>query len=146
MASPMYWEGLSARDRKHSYLDSDLCVILDQSYFMRGLINIPVIGREDVFHWGVWVSLSKPNFERAIEVYEKPGREREPPYFGWLSNDLAPHYPSTVNLKAQLHTRPIGLRPLIELEPTDHPLAMEQREGISIERVERLARSILHDT
>lgn len=26
-------------------------------------------------------------------------------------------------------TRPVGRRPIIELEPTDHPLAVEQRTG-----------------
>ncbi len=29
----------------------------------------------------------------------------------------------------------LGIRPSIELEPTDHPLAKEQRDGITWERV-----------
>jgi hypothetical protein len=28
-----------------------------------------------------------------------------------------------------------SVRPYIELEPTDHPLAVEQRNGISVDRV-----------
>jgi hypothetical protein len=32
-----------------------------------------------------------------------------------------------------------GNRPSIELEPTDHALAIEQRQGISIKRVEEIA-------
>jgi hypothetical protein len=144
MDSPVYWASLSWWDRRKSHLDSDLCVIKNEHFFMKGLIYIPVIGREEIFHWGVWVSLSDENFKRAIEVYEQPGRENEPPYFGWLSNDLVPHYPSTLNLKANLHTQPVGQRPLIELEPIDHPLAVEQRQGITMARVEELGRAILH--
>ncbi|MGL9623950.1 DUF2199 domain-containing protein [Bradyrhizobium sp. U531] len=42
-----------------------------------------------------------------------------------------PLYPRTENLKTRLHLRN-GFRPYIELEPTDHPLALEQRLGISV--------------
>jgi hypothetical protein len=34
-------------------LSSDQCVIRGQHLFVRGLIEIPVIGSEDVFSWGV---------------------------------------------------------------------------------------------
>ena len=61
----------------------------------------------------------------------------------WLSTSL-PCYPDTLNLKAQVQTRPLGMRPYVELEPTDHPLAMEQRTGISIERVREIAECVLH--
>jgi hypothetical protein len=65
------------------------------------------------------------------------GREQElEPMFGWLSTSI-PCYPETINLKTMVHTRSVGVRPYIELEPTEHqhPLAIEQREGIAIERV-----------
>jgi hypothetical protein len=38
----------------------------------------------------------------------------------------------------------LGIVPYIELEPTDHPLALEQREGITMERVKELAMLYLH--
>jgi hypothetical protein len=40
-----------------------------------------------------------------------------------------------LSLKTMVHTQPVGVRPSIELEPTDHPLAIEQREGITVARV-----------
>ena len=46
-----------------------------------------------------------------------------------------PLYPSTENLKTRVHLRDDGARPYIELEPTDHPLAVEQRNGITADRV-----------
>jgi hypothetical protein len=52
--------------------------------------------------------------------------------FGWFSNQV-PGYPDTLNLKCDVSPRDDGMRPLITLEPTDHPLAVQQREGISFE-------------
>ncbi|MFI0986366.1 DUF2199 domain-containing protein [Streptomyces exfoliatus] len=97
----------------------------------------------DTFSWGVWVSLSEENFARTHDLWDDPAREQEPPYFGWLSTEL-PVYPhSTLQLKTHVHTRAVGQRPLIELEPTDHPLAVEQREGITTSRVRELADLLL---
>jgi hypothetical protein len=53
-------------------------------------------------------------------------------------------YPETLNLKTNVYTQPVGVRPFIELEPTDHPLAIEQRTGISWERVQEIAELVLH--
>ncbi|MFB7741641.1 DUF2199 domain-containing protein [Streptomyces sp. NPDC056132] len=33
-----------------------MCVIQAQHYFVKGLIEIPVIGSAQVFSWAVWVS------------------------------------------------------------------------------------------
>ncbi|WP_329453466.1 DUF2199 domain-containing protein (plasmid) [Streptomyces sp. NBC_01724] len=127
-----------------SMLSSDQCVIKGQHYFISGLIEIPVMGSEDVFSWGVWVSLSRENFARALEVWNTEGREAEKPYFGWLSTELALYSEGTANLKTNAHTRPVGRRPFIELEPTDHPLAVEQRTGMTQDRVREIAMAMLH--
>ncbi|MFE2023089.1 DUF2199 domain-containing protein [Streptomyces sp. NPDC059499] len=125
-------------------LSSDQCVIKGQHFFIRGLIEIPVIGSQDAFSWGVWVSLSKDNFARALDVWDTEGREAEKPYFGWLSTELTLYPESTTDLKTNAHTRPVGKRPFIELEPTDHPLAVEQRTGITQDRVREIAMAVLH--
>jgi hypothetical protein len=46
-------------------------------------------------------------------------------------------------LNTQVHLRGGNLRPRIELEPTDHPLAVEQREGISFARVEEIFSAVM---
>ncbi len=70
------------------------------------------------------------------------GREQElEPMFGWLSTSI-PCYPETINLKTMVHTRSVGVRPYIKLEPTEHPLAIEQREGITIERIKQIAEEL----
>lgn len=124
-------------------LTSDLCVVDEQHFFIRGCLEIPVIDGNGPFIWGVWTSLSQANFKRVIELWETEGRETEPPYFGWFSNSL-PLYPETLHLKTNIHTRPVGERPFIELEPTDHLLAVEQREGITMARVREIAAALLH--
>lgn len=141
--APDVWDPSFENDAD-SMLSSDQCVIKGQHFFIRGLIEIPVIGRQDVFSWGVWLSLSRDNFARALEVWNTEGREAEPPYFGWLSTELALYSEGTTDLKTNAHTRPVGKRPFIELEPTDHPLAVEQRTGITQERVREIAMAVLH--
>ena len=74
-------------------------------------------------------------------MWNDAARAEEPPYFGWFSTSL-PGYPETLNLKTLVHTRAVGLVPWIELEPTDHPLAVEQRTGITWERIREIAEQV----
>jgi hypothetical protein len=145
VAAPDYWDQ-SLADRKSSVLDQELCVINNEDFFIRGRIVIPVIDAPDggEFEWGAWVSLSRENFHRAVSLWTSPSRSDEPPYFGWLSTGLPLYQPTTLQLKAHVHTQSAGTRPLIELEPTDHPLAVEQRTGITLERVQAIAETLLH--
>lgn len=140
---PEFWTDDLEQDRM-SGLSSDQCVIKGEQFFVHGLIEIPVIDSDELFSWGVWVSLSQENYDRMAQLWETGGRENEPPYFGWLSTQLPVYAPSTINLKTHVHTRPVGERPFIELEPTDHPLAVEQREGITLARVREFADILLH--
>ena len=141
--APAYWSDDLAQDEP-SELTPELCIITGEHHFIRGLVQLPIIGGDDVFDWGVWVSLSKDSFQRVLDSWETPGREMEPPFFGWFSTELSQYSPSTINLKTHVHTRAVGTHPLIELEPTDHPLAVEQRMGITMDRVRQIAEAILH--
>lgn len=141
--SPAVWDP-SFDGADDCLLSSDQCVVRGQHYFVKGLIEIPVLGGDEVFSWGVWVSLSRENFSRAADLWDTPGRESEPPYFGWLTTELPVYPATTLNLKTYVHTRPVGERPHVELEPTDHPLAVEQRTGITPERVREIAAAVLH--
>lgn len=124
-------------------LSGNRCVLDAKHCFVRGCIDLRILGGEDYFTWLVWLSLSPGNFERVSGHMETPGRESEPPYFGWLSTRL-PGYPDTWLLKTNVYTNPVGVLPSVILEPTDHPLAVEQRDGISPERARELVRRALH--
>jgi hypothetical protein len=142
--APALWYTLPEAEREdRALLSPDLCLIDDEHGFIVGNLEIPIIGSEERFSWDVCVSLSLPNFKRAYQLWEKPGRESEPPYFGWFSTSL-PCYPETLHLKTMVHTREVGHRPYIELESTNHPLAIEQRQGITWDRVQEIAEIVLH--
>ena len=124
---------------------SEQCVIDGKYFFMRGCLELPVLDGPQAFTWDVWVSVSEKDFYRASELWITEGRETESPYFGTLATVL-PYEPETLLLKAMVHTREVGLRPWIELEPTEHPLAVEQHSGIQRARVIEIVSTVLHQS
>jgi hypothetical protein len=143
--APALWYLLPEAERQQrAELSSDLCVIDEQYFFILGNIEIAIQKSDQFFAWSVWVSLSEANFARTLELWETPGRENEPPYFGWLSTQL-PCYPDTLRLKTHVHIQPVGQRPIVELEATDHPLAIEQRTGMTWDRIQEIAENVLHN-
>jgi len=142
--APHNWFGIPEDERAARVkLSHDVCIIDGEERYLRGCLEIPVHGLDDVFVYGVWVSLSERSFVRVHELWDAEIREDEPPLFSWLCSNL-PLYGETLHLKTNLHLRNGGLRPSIELEPTDHPLAVEQREGITIERVQEIIAALSH--
>jgi hypothetical protein len=119
-------------------------VIDQQHFFVRGCIEIPVHGHDAPFVWGVWASLSQPNFVEWLRQWDKDHRSHVGPFFGWLDAWLKP-YADTINLKTMVHLRDHGLRPLIELESTEHPLAVDQRNGITETRAQYLYETMMHE-
>jgi len=142
-ATPAYWRAEFAGDGT-SMLSEEQCVIQGQHFFVRARIIIPVTDADTDFDWGVWVSLSERNYTRMAELWNTPGREEERPYFGYLSTEIPIYQHTTLSLKTNVHTQPVGQRPTVELERTDHPLAVEQRTGMTLARVQQIAEELLH--
>jgi hypothetical protein len=127
-------------------LTTDGCVIDGPDrleFFAKGLLEIPVVGETDPFVWGVWLSLSEESMTRYGELFADEYRNAGESFFGWLCNSV-PGYPETQLLKARLHVRPYPQRPWVELEPTQHPLALDQRRGLTRERAIQIAERLLH--
>ena len=142
--APWPWYATPERERAaRCRLTDDECVLFNQDFFVRACLEIPVEGTGNPFIWGVWVSLSKENFERQRVLANSSERTEEPPYFGWLCSRIQA-YPDTLLLKTRVHSRSLGMRPVVELEPTDHPLAIEQRTGISSARARELHELMQH--
>lgn len=133
MERPDAYFGIPEAEREERvWFTSDLCAITydDQTdYFIRGVLYLPIRGEEHAFGIGVWVSQSKENFERYLE-----GEEDMEPTFGWLANRVSFYDQETLALKTNVHFQDGKVRPFIELEPTDHPFAVDQREGITLEK------------
>ena len=139
---PNAWAQLSDDERAaRGLLGSDQCE-LGELRFMRGLIRIPVEDLEDPLEWGVWFELSRASYARFAEQWTTEGREREPLHDGALATRL-PMYPETLGVPVKIRTRPVGERPLVEVQGA-HPLALEQKHGISQARLEELWTFLLH--
>jgi hypothetical protein len=138
---PEFWQGpedyspnATAASSTH-FLSEDFCVLNDQHYFVRAVLQLPLIGLDgQYFGYGVWTTLSKKNFQLYLESFDSGEQAHLGPWFGWFSNRLK-GYPDTLNLKCQVHPQAGRQRPLVELEPTDHPLAIEQKQGIDCGRL-----------
>jgi hypothetical protein len=145
---PVLWQQLSPADQKRSLLDEEVCLVRreggEDAFFIRGNAEIPIVDAQGgTFVWTVWCSLSAENFKTTARAWKTAGREQAAPMFSWLSSELTP-YPSTLNLPTMLHAQPVGQRPTIEVQAAGHALAVEQRSGITMRRVEEIAAAFLH--
>lgn len=152
--SPHYWlkkhqkenDSRSRRSEKcKTFLDENYCAIEDRDFFVRGIIELPIIGTAENLAWGVWGSLSRENFAVLLRADKDAKRAELAPMFSWLSTRIH-EYPDTLILKMYAHIQKPGLRPKFELEPTDHPLALEYHKGITPERVKEIMLGRLRQT
>lgn len=144
MQFPDPWLEISETERPgRGFANSDACVIDNKWFFVRGCIEIAIVDMDELFVWGAWVSLSAESFERVKELWTASALENEPVKFGWLCNRI-PVYPDTYALRANVRLRNDNLRPLIELHRSDHPLAVEQHQGITRARVEEIVSAMIH--
>ena len=142
--APDYWHGLPPEEREaRAILTPDFCTIDGEHHFIRGCLEVPIHGMQEKLVFGVWVSLSEESARRAGELWDAEVINDEPPRFGWLSTNIRV-YPHTLELKAAVRFRARGLRPLVEVEPTDHPLAVEQQQGVTLERVQEIVGALMH--
>lgn len=141
-ASPHGWdETFRAKNSKNYWLTEDLCII-DSDRFIRCILEVPILGASQPFLWGVWVSQSQENFRLYAETFES---SPERVTFGYLSNRI-PEYPDTLNLHTQVHWQSNGQRPWLEIEPTEHRLYNDWKDGITWDRAMELALPFQHPT
>lgn len=143
--APNYYYSIPKNEiSERVFLTTDTCVIDNKNFFVRGCLEFPVIGYLEKFSFGAWVSLSEENFYRFEELYDKENRENEVPMFGWFSSWIWPYYEDTENIKSRIHFRNNGIRPYIELEPTNHPLALAQTKGITEQDLYKIYEYYVH--
>jgi hypothetical protein len=143
--SPDPYAWLTEKKRTSAHLGTDDCVI-DDAYYLRGIVELPIVGLDEVFLWGVWARVWQRDYEEFGEHYSDEGREKMiGPYKGRINNKLAGYDPSTQDLKCAIKIQPVGARPLFIIEEPEHPLAIEQRNGISLERARRISAMVRHE-
>lgn len=131
--APAFYSDLPEAERaQRATLTSDLCAVDDEFFFIRALCQVPIEAAEQDFGWGVWVSLSQENYRRYKESFHDSDQSNLGAMFGWFSNRL-PDYPDTLSLQTTVVPQDGNQRPLVYINDVhaDHPLFVEQREGIS---------------
>ena len=125
-------------------IGSDQCIIDQEWFFIRGCLEIPVIGSDEPFLWGLWASVREPVFDEISDCWELQGRENlYGPFKGRLGNSLKV-YPETLNLRLKILIQHVGTRPLFMVEDAEHPLAIEQKSGIMLAAAIELASLLFH--
>ncbi|HEX7664768.1 MAG TPA: DUF2199 domain-containing protein [Polyangiaceae bacterium] len=134
-AKPDYVFGVPMAERDARVIwTPDTCIVDRERYFVRGVLELPFVDdpNRGTFGFGVWVSQKKESFDRYVSAKEG---EAIGPFFGWLCTAITSFPRPEDRLKTMAHFSKEGRqRPRIELEPTEHPLAVAQREGITIAR------------
>ena len=87
--------------------------------------------------------LRPEDFYQTNKLWTDPKRVDEPAYACLLNSEL-PLYGDTLNLQVRVVTQPVGRRPHFFVVNPQHPLALEQRDGISMARVIEIAEIMLH--
>jgi len=137
------------RDRRVQVTD-DLCQIEPASddadgaviYCIRVALDITIIGLDNPFTWGVWVTQSQESFARYVDTFDEDQSAEQS--FGWLAvnmpfyNDAGPDEYLT-SLECEVNWGPQGQRPTAHLWECDHPLAVDQRNGISWDKAVEIA-------
>jgi hypothetical protein len=124
-------------------MSPDQCVIDGRDFYLRGRIAVPVIGLDEPLIWGIWVEVGPKDFIRTNEMWSVAGREMEPAFKGYLDTELF-LFGDTINLEVMVETQMVGRRPHFRVIDPEHPLAVEQRVGIRMERVVEIAEMVLH--
>jgi len=140
---PVGFLGMTEEERSRVTKTDDICVVSKDEMYVKGLLQIPILETDLTLNYGVWCSISEATLRYICDHEHQEYPEDDPPRFGWLYNWPDGYMPSD-HIKCKLIFRNQNLRPLVMLEPTDYPLAVEQREGVSIQHVQQLAAKYLH--
>jgi len=108
-----------------------------ESWFIRGVLELPLQSGAGSFGLGVWASVGKETIGRYREVFSSDG-SRLPRAAGKLANKIR-GYPSTIDLPLSIQFRTSTERPAFYLDaPSDHPLFSLQERGLTCEECDRL--------
>ena len=124
-------------------ISQDDCVIDRETFLVRGCLDLPIRGTNEPFRWLVWTLVSREGHRFTMSPWRRLLRLRHPPYLAVLDTVL-PYEPSSAGLAAEIRSAGPGYRPNVAVSDSTHPLAIEQRNGIALERAYELAGRMLH--
>ncbi|WP_263419539.1 DUF2199 domain-containing protein [Terriglobus albidus] len=123
---------------------SDQCILDGKNFFLRGLIEIPILGQDEPFLWGVWVTLWERDFDEISDCWEEAGREdHHGPFKGRIANKMG-MVPDPFNLPVTVRLQRVGQRPVFFVDDPSHPLFLQQKNGISLQVARQISSMVLH--
>jgi hypothetical protein len=137
-----YFEIPASERERRIFVNSDICDIDRGRFFARGVLQIPVHGHEN-FGWGIWVEMASADFNRYITLYESPNQGNEPPLHGRIATAIPAYDKPSLDIPVAVQLTGPTTRPIFFVEAgVDHPIAEEQRNGISADRLNDFFASI----
>jgi hypothetical protein len=125
------------------FLSEDFCVIGGKHFLIRAVLEIPVHGLAEKFGFGCWSTLSEANFDKYLEGFNHSDYADWGPWDGWLCNQLE-NYLGTDPELVSVYPQPDRQRPTLLIRDEQHPLAIAQSEGISMDRMIEILRFYGH--
>jgi hypothetical protein len=122
-------------------LTSDFCIMEGRHYFIRCVMEAPVHGFSQRFGWGVWCKVDWKSYKLCWDRFEDSDNDGIAPLKGTLANNLR-HYPDTLGRSCTIQLQNDRMRPLAMLDNAEHPLAIHQIEGMSLQEAIAQAREI----
>lgn len=117
----------------------------NKEFFIRGLIEIPILETENYFCYGAWTQVSKKDYKKFLKAWVKSKREddtvKEHIYGHFACMMIPILYPDAYGLQVAICDRSDRAAGFV-LEPTEHPLSLEQHNGITMERVHEIVRAL----
>lgn len=110
--------------------NKDLSSIGYERFFVRTLLPLPVLERDEPYNLGVWAEVTEEAFFRILDLWDEPDQSTEPAFQATLQNRI-PHLPETCDLPVLLHLTGPKTRPTLTVPPSDHPLYVQQCRGIT---------------
>ena len=140
---PDYYFSVPQEERNERIeLQPSLCVVDKAHFFHRGRLTIPIIDHSENLIFNVWTTISEANFGIRMELWQDPKRTDQDPYFGWLQTSV-PTYGDTLNIKTIAIELPVGIIPEIKVLEDNHPLKIDQDNGITYKKALEIVDQII---
>jgi hypothetical protein len=115
-------------------ISSDLCVLDDERYFIRCVLEVGLTDHTEVFAYGLWAEVAARDFNRYAVYYNTDAPAQVATFEGQLANRL-PQTEETLGLPCSIAlSTEEGLRPNLEILDATHVLHAEQLTGIALDR------------
>jgi len=124
-----------------AWLADDFAVLDEDRFFVRGLLELPILELGSRFGYGTWVEVGGDEFRQLLEHWQDP--DQFAPVKGTVANELAP-YVGTEGLPATLSPVSVDTLPSVTLDDAAHPLVADQQAGITADRSDELAATVRH--